>query len=58
MKFIDVFPRMFGGDGLPRPDIFSPDRLHMNAEGCQLWRKIVRPFLPAPDRQARTVERF
>ena len=50
LKFIDVFPRMLGPDGLPRPDIFSPDRLHMNAEGYKLWTEIIRPFLPAPDR--------
>lgn len=50
MKFINVFPRMLGDDGLPRPEIFSPDRLHMNAEGYQLWTEIVRPSLPAPDR--------
>ena len=49
MKFIDVFSRMLGEDGLPRPEIFSHDRLHMNAEGYKLWTEIVRPFLPAPD---------
>ena len=50
MKFIDVFPRMLGDDGLPRPGIFVADKLHMNAEGYKLWTEIVRPFLPAPDR--------
>lgn len=50
MKFINVFPRMLGDDGLPRPEIFSPDRLHMNAEGYQIWTEIVRPCLPSPDR--------
>ncbi len=47
VKFIDVFPHMLGSDGLPRPEIFSPDQLHMNAEGYKLWTKIVRPFLKA-----------
>ena len=50
LKFINVFPKMLGDDGLPRPDIFVEDRLHMNAEGYKLWTEIVRPFLPAPDR--------
>ena len=45
LKFIDVFPHMLGPDGLPRPEIFSADRLHMNAEGYKLWTRIVRPFL-------------
>jgi lysophospholipase L1-like esterase len=49
LKFIDVFHPMLGADGLPRPEIFSPDRLHMNAEGYKLWKKIVGRELPAAD---------
>lgn len=49
-KFIDVFHRMLGDDGLPRPEIFVADKLHMNAEGYKLWTEIIRPLLPAPDR--------
>jgi lysophospholipase L1-like esterase len=45
LKFINVFPHMLGSDGLPRPEIFLSDRLHMNAAGYELWTKIVRPFL-------------
>jgi lysophospholipase L1-like esterase len=50
LKFINAFPRMLGSDGQPRPEIFVADRLHMNAEGYQLWTEIVGQFLPAPDR--------
>jgi lysophospholipase L1-like esterase len=50
LKFINVFPRMLGSDGQPRPEIFVEDRLHMNAEGYKLWTEIVGPYLPAPDR--------
>ena len=46
MKFINVFPRMLGSDGLPRPEIFVADRLHMNAEGYKLWTEIVGQYLP------------
>jgi len=49
-KFINVFARMLGEDGLPRPEIFVADKLHMNAEGYKLWTEIIGPFLPAPDR--------
>ena len=45
LKFINVFPHMLGADGLPRPEIFSEDRLHMNEEGYKLWREIVAPYL-------------
>jgi lysophospholipase L1-like esterase len=50
LKFINVFPRMLGADGLPLPDIFTADRLHMNANGYKLWTEIVGAHLPSPDR--------
>lgn len=50
MKFINVFAPMLGDDGLPRPNIFVADKLHMNPEGYKIWAKVIRPFLPAPDR--------
>lgn len=49
LKFIDVFSQMLGSDGLPRPEIFSADRLHMNPEGYKLWTQIVGRHLPEPD---------
>lgn len=45
LSFIDVFPEMLGPDGLPRPEIFSEDRLHMNAEGYRLWTRVVGDHL-------------
>lgn len=49
LKYIDVFHEMLGADGLPRPEIFVEDRLHMNAEGYKLWTRIVGKYLPAAD---------
>jgi lysophospholipase L1-like esterase len=43
--FIDVFPLMLGKDGLPKPDIFRDDRLHMNAKGYAIWKEAVQPYL-------------
>ena len=48
VDFIDVFSRMLGSDGLPQPDLFVSDRLHMNAKGYALWREAVRPYLSPP----------
>ncbi len=45
LKYIDVFHPMLGADGLPNPDIFGPDHLHMNAEGYKLWTGIIGPYL-------------
>ncbi len=45
LKFIDVFSHMMGTDGTPRPEIFGPDKLHMNAEGYKLWTQLIGPYL-------------
>ena len=45
MKFIDVFSQMLGADGLPKPEIFVEDKLHMNAAGYAIWKEVVGPFL-------------
>jgi lysophospholipase L1-like esterase len=45
LTFINVFPKMLGEDGNPRPEIYAPDRLHMNEKGYELWTGIVRPYL-------------
>jgi lysophospholipase L1-like esterase len=41
LNFIDVFPHMLGKDGMPLPDIFVDDRLHMNEKGYAIWKKVV-----------------
>ncbi len=45
LAYIDVFSQMLGPDGLPKPDIYREDQLHMNARGYALWVPIVRPYL-------------
>ena len=45
LAFINVFDAMLGPDGLPKPDIFVEDRLHMNAKGYAIWKQVVEPFL-------------
>jgi lysophospholipase L1-like esterase len=48
MAFIDVFTPMLGADGLPRPEIFVEDRLHMNDNGYRIWTRVVEPYLAKP----------
>jgi lysophospholipase L1-like esterase len=43
--FINVFPLMLGPDGLPKPDIYLADRLHMNEKGYAIWKEAVGPQL-------------
>lgn len=45
VEYIDVFSHMLGPDGLPRPEIFAADRLHMNEQGYALWTRIVKRYL-------------
>jgi lysophospholipase L1-like esterase len=46
LKYIDVYSHMLGEDGLPKPGIFLPDNLHMNAEGYKIWTGVIAPYLP------------
>lgn len=51
LTFLDVGKPMLGADGVPRPELFLADRLHMNETGYAIWTKIVRDYLaalPAP----------
>jgi lysophospholipase L1-like esterase len=49
LDYIDVFTPMLGPDGLPKPDIFLKDNLHMNERGYAIWREVVRPYLVKSD---------
>ena len=39
LLFVDLFTPMLGVDGLPRPELFLEDGLHLNAAGYALWRE-------------------
>jgi lysophospholipase L1-like esterase len=41
IEYIDVWNPMLGENGKPRPDIFLADKLHMNATGYEIWRKVI-----------------
>jgi lysophospholipase L1-like esterase len=45
LEFVDVFSQMLGEDGLPKVGIYLDDQLHMNANGYQIWVKLLTPFL-------------
>lgn len=45
-QFVDVVPIMLDpATQRPKPRIFKPDSLHMNAEGYKLWAELLRPVL-------------
>jgi len=45
VQYIDVTAVMLDANGQPRPEIFRPDNLHMNAQGYSLWTAIIKPIL-------------
>ena len=44
-RFVDVFTPMLGVDGLPRPELYTEDRLHMTPAGYAIWRAALAPVL-------------
>lgn len=45
LTFVNTFDLMLGPDGLPRPEIYVEDQLHLNAAGYAIWAAAVRPHL-------------
>ena len=45
--FVDVWMPMLGDDGMPRPELFLKDQLHMNDAGYAIWSQLVEPHLAA-----------
>ena len=45
VTFLDVFPAMLSPSGGSRPELFTPDGLHMNAAGYELWTSKIRCWL-------------
>jgi lysophospholipase L1-like esterase len=45
LDYIDVYTPMLNAEGLPKPELFLKDGLHMNREGYAIWTKAATPFL-------------
>jgi lysophospholipase L1-like esterase len=45
--YIDTHSAMLTPEGQPRPELFLPDMLHMNASGYALWQSVIAPYLAA-----------
>lgn len=45
--YIDTASAVLGPDGLPRPELFREDQLHLNADGYAIWASVIKPVLVA-----------
>lgn len=45
LSFSDVFLPMLGSDGQPKAGIYLDDKLHMNARGYAIWKRVVGEHL-------------
>jgi lysophospholipase L1-like esterase len=43
--YVDVFTRMLGENGTPRPELFVADGLHLSRAGYELWTSIISPYV-------------
>jgi lysophospholipase L1-like esterase len=41
LRFVDVYSRMIGTDGLPVKEFYAADGLHLSKEGYELWKNIL-----------------
>ena len=44
-QFVDVFNAMLNAAGAPLAELFVEDELHMNAQGYEIWRRVLLPYL-------------
>ena len=49
LSYIDTATAMLGADGLPRPEIFVADKLHMNTNGYAIWTRVIGAHLQQLD---------
>jgi lysophospholipase L1-like esterase len=45
VEVIDIVTPMLGPDGLPRPELFVADKLHMSDAGYRIWTRLVTDWL-------------
>jgi len=49
LEYIDIASPMLGPDGLPLPEIYLEDKLHLNRRGYEIWTREVRRVMVAKE---------
>ena len=47
LPYVNAASVLLGSNGLPRPEYYQSDQLHLNAAGYQAWTSAIRPTLIA-----------
>lgn len=45
LTYVDMASAILGDDGTPRDDLFAEDALHMNRQGYEVWRDVLRSVI-------------
>ncbi len=45
LVFVDIWQAMLGPDGLPRPELYVADKLHLTSVGYAVWTPLLAPLL-------------
>ena len=45
LAFLDIWQPMLGPDGLPRPELYVADKLHLTPAGYAVWTPLLAPLL-------------
>lgn len=45
LTFVDTWQPMLGPDGLPRPELYVADKLHLTPAGYAVWTPLLAPLL-------------
>ena len=45
LVYVDVVPLMLGADGMPVPELFVTDGVHMSPKGYEVWTAELKKFL-------------
>ncbi len=45
LAFVDTWQPMLGADGLPRPELYVADKLHLSPAGYAVWTPLLAPLL-------------
>jgi lysophospholipase L1-like esterase len=45
LYYFDAASPLLDSEGLPKPELFLPDKLHLNGEGYKVWSRLLRPVI-------------